>query len=263
MPLPDNVYRQLARRRTVREEGAAEEIAYGERFLRRFPDWFTVRGAQVLDVGCGLGGLCAAAVLAGALSSVGVDTRGDVISEATRRRHASLPSLGERIIFRQVDSLGELNGRRFDIVFSKESFEHYADPAGILESCIELLRPGGQLVVGVGPFWQAPYGPHVNVETGVPWAHYLFKESILLEVWNERHPEHAASSLDEVVGGLNRLSFERFATLLERSGLSERFLRVNVGDSPLLRVLTALRKVPILRGACTSNAYGIWEKGAN
>ncbi len=58
-------------------------------------------------------------------------------------------------------TLPDLDGRCFDLVFSKDSFEHFAEPERIVAAMIDALAPGGQLVIGFGLLWKGPTGGHI------------------------------------------------------------------------------------------------------
>ncbi len=81
--------------------------------------------------------------------------------------------------------LGELGGERFDLVTSKDCFEHYgADPATpspeeMVQQMVDRLRPGGLLAIGFGPLWKGPTGGHID--TWFPWAHLVFPESVIFD----------------------------------------------------------------------------------
>src|SRR5262249_28816179 len=101
-------------------------------------------GALVLDAGCGPG-LVASALLASGLRVVGVDLSREMIERARKR----CASLGERATFLQIsvfDPSLESQGP-FDGAISRYVLHHVLDPAAFVARQVELLRPGGVLVV--------------------------------------------------------------------------------------------------------------------
>jgi SAM-dependent methyltransferase len=101
-------------------------------------------GGLVLDAGCGPG-LVAAALLAAGARVVGVDLSAEMIERARGR----CAPFGARARFLQasvfdpvVDPLGP-----FDAALSRYVLHHVVDPAAFLARQVELLRPGGVLVV--------------------------------------------------------------------------------------------------------------------
>jgi len=101
-------------------------------------------GGLVLDAGCGPG-LVGAALLEAGFRLVGVDLSGGMIERALKRcaRH------GARACFLQVSvfdlALDPL--APFDAALSRYVLHHIVDPAAFLARQVDLLRPGGVLVV--------------------------------------------------------------------------------------------------------------------
>jgi 2-polyprenyl-3-methyl-5-hydroxy-6-metoxy-1,4-benzoquinol methylase len=101
-------------------------------------------GCLVLDAGCGPG-LVSAALLAAGFRVVGVDLSHEMIARA-RKRCASYRGNGRflevSVYDPALDSLGP-----FDAALSRYVLHHVEDPARFLKRQIELVRPGGILVV--------------------------------------------------------------------------------------------------------------------
>jgi SAM-dependent methyltransferase len=101
-------------------------------------------GGLILDAGCGPG-LVAAALLHSGLRVVGVDLSHEMIERARKRCAAS----GDRATFLQTsvfDPSLESRGP-FDGAISRYVMHHVLDHAAFVARQVELLRPGGVLVV--------------------------------------------------------------------------------------------------------------------
>lgn len=102
-----------------------------------------LKGLKVLDVGCG-GGL-----LSEPLSRLGAEVTAIDAAELNievARAHSQAQDLA--ITYRHTtaeDLLAE--GAAFDLVVSMEVVEHVADPFDFLESCAQLVKPGGGLAL--------------------------------------------------------------------------------------------------------------------
>jgi SAM-dependent methyltransferase len=184
------------------------------------------RGKDVLDFGCGAGG--EAVELAGVASSVyGLDIVPRLLDEA--RRHAARSGVERSCTFST-----ELPAQKVDLIVSLDSFEHFDDPASVLRTMFDLLRPGGQVITSFGPTWYHPYGGHLF--SVFPWAHLVFSEAALIR-WRSDIRSDGATRFHEVEGGLNQMTIGRFERLVK--------------SSPL--VLESLETVPIRRLERLSN----------
>ncbi len=174
---------------------------------------------------------------------------------------AANPSLAERFEFFQTDgSLDELGGRQFDLVLSKDSFEHYANPEAFVSHIIEHIAPGGELAIGFGPLWKSPFGGHIDFMTPLPWAHLLFPEDVIMAERRRFRPEEDARRFEEIKGGLNKMTLRRFRQVMEATGFERRYFATNVSDNPGVKAMRVGSRLPGLREYLTANVYSIWAK---
>lgn len=101
-----------------------------------------LKGARVLDLGCG-GGILTEALAAEGADVLGIDAAGEQIEIA--KLHA-LES-GSRAQYRHVDAeqLAREMPAAFDAICCMEMLEHVEAPDRVLAACAMLLKPGGQL----------------------------------------------------------------------------------------------------------------------
>lgn len=105
-----------------------------------------IAGADVLEVGCGLG---AAAVMLindfGASSVFGLDVEAHLIAHC--RERAERAGLAGRTSFELVEP-GPLpvEDSRFDVVFSKDAIVHIPDKTAFYGEVMRVLKPGGWIV---------------------------------------------------------------------------------------------------------------------
>jgi SAM-dependent methyltransferase len=134
-------------------------------------EFFTkIAGKVVIDFGCGEGAEAVEMAGGGAKQVIGIDIREDLLKAARQRA----VSTGVQNSCHFVSSTKELA----DIVVSLDTFEDFADPAGILRIINTLLprqarcsSASGQhgithLAVICSPFF--------------PWAHLIFREKALI-----------------------------------------------------------------------------------
>lgn len=98
-------------------------------------------GSRVLDAGCGPG-LVSEAFL-GSNDVVGIDLSAEMIARARRR----CVRFGERGRFEQMSVYDAVPGALFDAAVTRYVVHHVVEPRAFIGRLVELLRPGGVLVV--------------------------------------------------------------------------------------------------------------------
>lgn len=212
-----------------------------------FPDFDErIRGRSVLDFGCGQGWQSLAMAQAGAASVLGVDNNPATLDTArslARAQAAPLPP--DRLAF-ATDVPAERRGT-FDVVLSKDSMEHFADPAAMLRLMRSALQPSGHVLITFGPPWYAPYGSHMHFFTRVPWVNLLFSEETVLRV-RSRYRGDGARRYAEVESGLNQMSVRRFERLIAETGMHP-----VARNDYCVRGWSALGRIPLLRELFITN----------
>lgn len=215
-----------------------EQRQSNREFWRRFglePDW---KGKHVLDVGCGHGALSIEVARAGA-SVLGVDTDDGRIDFAIRNLAERFPELSNRVTFRAFDATMLPTADLFDVIVSKDTFEHVDDPTALLKRLGGLLAPGGLLYAGFSPLYYSPFGDHARTGLKIPWAHGVLPRRAVYAA-AARHNRHRVNSLLDI--GLNGSTPAQFRTAFENSGLRLLNIAYNRGEKRLLPVLEKARK---------------------
>lgn len=108
-------------------------------------DWIdslaTLRGKNVLDVGCG-GGILAEAMARRATRVTGIDLATKPLGVA--RLHAMEAEL-VNLEYREVaaEALAAEAPGSYDVITCMEMLEHVPDPASIVRACATMVKPGG------------------------------------------------------------------------------------------------------------------------
>ncbi len=118
----------------------------GDAEVDRYLDGIDLSGQQVLDIGCGLGGVDLHLVRAHGVAKVtGIDIEDDLITRcnALAQRHG----ISERAEFLRVDP-GPLPfaDNSFDAVTSKDSIIQIADKHALAADVFRIVKPGGWFV---------------------------------------------------------------------------------------------------------------------
>jgi len=139
--------------------------------------WKKLEGRRVPDFGCGYGADAVACCRDG-IDAVGVERRQFLVESAQQK--ATELGMGSR--FYNVNDCACLAGT-FDCILSVNSFEHYVDPAGVLQSMSQFLKPNGGLVlVYFSPPWLDPHGAHCREMTAFPWLQFFFPERAVMRL---------------------------------------------------------------------------------
>lgn len=104
----------------------------------------SLRGAQVLDVGCG-GGLLSEALAREGAHVTALDLAPELVEIA--KLHLLESGLSVHYKLQSVEALAEEAPGTFDAITCMEMLEHVPDPASVLRACARLLKPGGRLFV--------------------------------------------------------------------------------------------------------------------
>ena len=107
-------------------------------------DRVTLRGAKVLDVGCGGGLLSETLAREGAIVTA-IDLAPELIKIA--RLHTLESDVEVNYQLTSVEALAGTQAGHFDAITCMEMLEHVPDPGSILSACATLLQPGGRLFV--------------------------------------------------------------------------------------------------------------------
>ncbi|OBI89240.1 bifunctional 2-polyprenyl-6-hydroxyphenol methylase/3-demethylubiquinol 3-O-methyltransferase UbiG [Mycobacterium sp. 1245805.9] len=233
-----------------------EQEASNQEYWRRFGapvDW---AGKRVLEVGCGHGAMSVEMAEAGA-EVVGVDLDAGRIAFANRNLAQRFPHLLDRVTFRAGEAASLPAHELFDVIVSKDTFEHVADVAALLKALGErLVRPDGLIYAGFSPLYYSPFGDHGRAGLKVPWAHAVLPNRAVFAA-AARHNGHPVGSLLDI--GLNGNTPDQFRAAFDDSGLRLVDIAYNRGDKRLLPVLEKARKrFPRLDRFTTVSIYAVF-----
>jgi SAM-dependent methyltransferase len=172
-----------------------------------------VSGRQILDFGCGEGYQCVALAGRYHCGVLGIESNPKSLQRAREL------ALQEGIPPDQLDfapSVSESMLGRFDIVISQNSFEHFPDPAGVLQLMGALAKADGKILITFGSPWLSPYGSHMHFFCRWPWVNVLFSERAVMAV-RGRFRTDGATRYEEVELGLNKMTIAKFERVRRES----------------------------------------------
>ena len=239
------------------KDAYAPEFASTAEYFARFGNKVNFIGKTVLDFGCDIGSSCFYMSFNGAAKVVGTDINEEAINFA-KSKLIEYPSQINVISFFVVK---DLPNEQFDIIFSKDSFEHYVNPEMIIDSMKQYLKPNGILVIGFSPLWKSPYGGHLNTFSRWPWIHLLFPEPVLMQELRRHFKNEQIKSFAQIASGLNKITYERFLGIVKENGLEFSYLETNMAskskDQFILKIFKLLSLFPPIRDYFTVSIYCI------
>ena len=221
-------------------------------FFRRIGGEPDFAGKTVLDVGCGAGATVFCAAMKGAKEAVGVDVNSKALAFANLiLQKQQQPN---------VMFTDKMPDKKFDIVLSKDSFEHYDNPEEFILTLKSRIEQNGKLFIGFSPLWKSPYGGHIGGLTKLPWAHLIFPEKILMQELSRFQGEKVQSFQEH---GLNKMTQNRYRKIIQDAGLKFVFFKTNVSSGKsriVFAMLRALCAIKPIREYFTVNVYSIIEQ---
>ena len=229
----------------------AWQVEENKDWLARMGRDFDVRGKRVLDLGCGHGALSVLMAELGASEVVGIDLEANTINYANRNVATRYPALARSVRFETIN-IAELEGQ-YDLVVSKDTFEHVADLQTALDHVYRLLAPGGMLASGFSPLYFSPFGDHGRFHLGgIPWLHAVVPE-VFLAKRASRYEGRIVRSAADV--GLNKLTKPEFERYIGHQPWNNVEIRCNQGLKRLFELFNILRRFPPFEKYFTVNIY--------
>ena len=235
------------------EYGKVENI----KFWKRLGGKPNLSGKTILDFGCGHGALCIDIADSGAKSVLGIDLNDNLLNFANLNLDKNFDHLKDKVFFEKKDILKKKFEKKFDLIISKDTFEHTLNLDKILEKFHQILKKDGKAFVGFGPLYNFYNGDHGRTEAYLPWFHIIIPEKILINRLNKKYKKNFFKIEDL---GLSKYSFKDYIRIFEKSKFKVTYFKTNFSDHPLAFLFDLLRKVKIFEEYCTYNIYSILKK---
>ena len=233
--------------------GSVENKKFWKR-LNGKPDF---ENKSILDFGCGHGALCVDIAKCGANSVTGIDLSKNLLKFANENLKINFNNLSKKIIFKEKDLLKDDFNEKFDIIVTKDTFEHSLNLPDILDKFYDLLNDGGKAYIGFGPLYNAYNGDHGRTQLKVPWMHVILSERIIINRYNKKNL-NKINKIEDL--GLSKYSFKDYKKMFKESKFKIDYFVTNQSDHPVGKIFNILSKIYFLEEYFTFNIYCILKK---
>jgi 2-polyprenyl-3-methyl-5-hydroxy-6-metoxy-1,4-benzoquinol methylase len=228
-----------------------------KKFWKRLGGKPNLENKSVLDFGCGHGSLCIDIARSGAKKVKGIDITENILKFADINLNENFTELKDKVTFKKFDILKDVTEEKFDIIVSKDTFEHSLKLDKILIKFFNILNDGGKAYIGFGPLYNFYNGDHGRTKMMLPWFHLIFSEKFIINRINKKRDIKIEKIQDL---GLSKYSLKEYEDFLRQSSLKLKFYKTNLSDHPFSKIFNLLSKIKLLREFCTYNIYCILEK---
>ena len=230
-----------------------------KKFYARLPYFPALKNKIVLDFACGTGELAESLVLKNAKKVIGIEKNKDLVKFCQNRfqniSHDQLEFIDMDISYFESDSI--------DIIFCKDSFEHFIDPIHILDNFYRILRPGGEAVLSIGPLWCSVFGDHQLLKNSLgfslPWLHVALGEGLVTRLFNNssltEKKYFQVKKIEDIRDYLNLWNSTMFEEMFEKSPFEIISINKNVHENGFVNFVGQLNVPKNLEKYWVRNLY--------
>lgn len=218
-------------------------------------------GAQVLEIGCGEGGVLKAFVNRGC-TGVGVEFDQSRIDNAESWLQDDIAARRIRFVSKDIYQTTPQELGSFDLIILKDVIEHIHDQQKLIGRLLDFLKPQGAIFFGFPP-WQMPFGGHQQIcrnklTSKMPYYHLLPRPLYKAILKRYREPVEALLEVKDT-----GISIERFEKIVKRTNyriINKRFYLINpiyewkFGWKPREQIFP-LGHIPYIRNFFTTCVY--------
>ncbi len=233
------------------------EVKRTSYFWSRFSNRPDFKDKTILDFGCGHGALTLHAAKFKPKKIIGIDLEKNYIDFANENLDNNFREYKDIVEFKLQDINKWDEKDKFDIIISKETFEHVIDLGEVLESMYSLLKKNGRIYSGFGPLYNFFNGDHGRTYSILPWFHLVLPDEFIINRVNKIN-NTKINSIKEL--GLNMYSLKDYVSLFSRSRFKIEMFEKNVSKNRLAMIFKLLSKLKFLEEYFTFNIFIIMSK---
>ena len=214
-------------------------------------------GKTILELGCGHGRLSIEMAKEQTTKVVGIDLNETLISFAKENLQENFVELEKRLEFK-LENICNLDSEQFDIVVSKDTFEHIIELEKVINCIYRVLKPGGKCYIGFGPLYYSHNGEHSKTLAPFKWGHALLSDRFMINYYNKKNPLNKIESIYDL--GLNKLKLKDYKEIFKRSDFEVVYFKSNVSEHWIGKMQNLLSYIPFLKEYFSFNIYCVLKK---
>ena len=107
---------------------------------------------------------------------------------------------------------------QFDLAYSYNAFEHFAQPEHVLKNIIQCVRRGGYIYLEFSPLFATPWGLHAYGTFNMPYPQFLFSPQFIQKTYNELGI-HYYGVTQRIPMPVNEWRYTKFLDMFQQCGL--------------------------------------------
>lgn len=229
-----------------------------------------IRNKDILEIGCGQGGISTFMSVNGARKVVGIDLNTFHLQVAhvfkdKIQKHLGASELPVSFIEMNAYEM-TFEPESFDLVFADNVFEHFMEPEKVMQQSFRVLRKGGKLIVPTFSSIWSKYALHLKHGLKMPWANLFFSEqticNVMVRIANEqpylkdiypgvdKHPKKVRDL--RKYSDLNDITYQKFKEMAIKTGFEIETFSINRTG----RILSfIIRKIPFVKSSIFSDIF--------
>jgi len=229
---------------------------------------------EVLEIGCGHGGISTLMAICGAKKVVGIDINKENLRYAEVFSNYQAKRLGANVICTEFLEMSaydmKFESDAFDLVLADNVFEHFMDPQTVLKESHRVLKPNGVLVVPIFSSIYSKYALHLKVGLKLPWSNLFFSEKTIVQALYrlaqkdnylfEAYPglKNKPDKVRDVrkYGDLNDITYSKFKKMASEVGF-EIVLFKTISSQGTKIPAAIIRRLPFIRNSIFADIFSI------
>ena len=228
-----------------------------EKFWRRLGERPNLENKSILDFGCGHGSLCVDLAKNGAQLVTGIDLEDKLLFFANKNLDDNFNQFKNKIEFKKKDLLKDKFNQEFDLIVTKDTFEHTINLPEVIDKFYDLLKKNGKAYIGFGPLYNFYNGDHGRTQLKIPWLHVFLSDKFIVKRYNKRN-KIKIDIIEDL--GLSKYSFNEYNKIFKNSKFEIEYFATNKSDHPASKIFNFLSQSRFLKEYCTYNIYCILKK---